>query len=107
MCASLKAGVSYNRRVNFQKRTPHVESVGDDIQVALQEQKARQSSPSSETPRSIISVRKTLREATQEFLAVKSEAWRLILGVFGDFYGWDKNPASFQRTNFATPRVAC
>jgi len=22
------------------------------------------------------------------------------------FYGWDKNPASFQRTNFATPRVA-
>jgi hypothetical protein len=78
------------------------ESVGHDIQVALQEQKARQSSPSSEAPPGIISARKTLREATQEFLADKSEAWRHILGVFGDFYDWDKNPASFQRTDFKT-----
>jgi integrase len=76
------------------------ESVGEDLGVALEEQKNRAKAVSSPTPVTIISVRKTVREASKEFLADKSGAWRHILGVFGDFYGWDKDPASFQRADF-------
>jgi len=36
----------------------------------------------------------------QTFLANKPDSWRHILGVFGDWYGWDKNPADFQRQDF-------
>jgi integrase len=76
------------------------ESVGDDLALAEQEQKARQASLNSPTPLTIISEQKTLRKEVQRFLANKSESWRYILAVFGDFYGWDKDPANFQREDF-------
>lgn len=76
------------------------ESVGEDYAVALQEQKARQASLNAPASLTIVTARKTLRTETQTFLAEKPDAWRHILGVFGDFYGWDKDPASFQRPDF-------
>lgn len=60
------------------------ESVGDDLQVALQELKARQASLNAPTPVTIITQPKTLRTEVQTFLANKPDSWRHILGVFGD-----------------------
>jgi hypothetical protein len=76
------------------------ESVGDDLALAEQEQKARQASLNSTTPLTIISEQKTLRKEVQKFLTNKSESWRYILAVFGDFHGWDKDPANFQHEDF-------
>lgn len=76
------------------------ESVGDDLQVALQELKARQASLNTPTPVTVITQRKILRTEVQTFLANRAESWRYILGVFGDWYGWDKDLASFQRADF-------
>ena len=79
------------------------ESVGDDLQVALQELKARQASLSSPTPVIIIPEKKTLRTEVEAFLVCRPKSWRYILGVFGDWYGWDENPADFQREDFQPP----
>jgi integrase len=68
--------------------------------VALQEQQARRTSLNAPSPVTIITQRKTLRAEVQRFLASRPESWRYILGVFGDWYGWDKDPASFQREDF-------
>jgi hypothetical protein len=76
------------------------ESVGDDLRVALQEQKARRVSHNTPTPITVITRRKTLRTEVQTFLANRPESWRYILGVFGDWYGWDKDAVSFQREDF-------
>jgi len=76
------------------------ESVGDDLQVALQEQQARRASLDAPTPVTIISARKTVRTEMQTFLTNRPESWQYILGVFGDFFGWDKDPATFQRADF-------
>lgn len=76
------------------------ESVGDDLQVALQELKARQASLNGPTPVTIIPEKKTLRTEVEAFLAHRAESWRYILGVFGDWFGWDKDPAHFQREDF-------
>lgn len=52
------------------------------------------------TPVTIISARKTVRAEMETFLAYRPESWRYILGVFGDWYGWDEDVASFQREDF-------
>jgi len=91
-------GSYYLRYLKNGRRT--FESVGDDIQVALQELKARQASLSAPTPVPIITQPKTVRAEVQTFLANKPESSRHILGVFGDWYGWDKDPAEFQREDF-------
>jgi integrase len=75
------------------------ESVGDDLQVALQELKARQASLNAPTRVTIITP-KTVRTEVQAFLSNRPKSWRYILGVFGDWYGWDKDPASVQREDF-------
>jgi len=66
----------------------------------LEEQKARKQSLSAAKSVAIISERKTFRTAVLEFLKDKPEAIRHILGVFGDFHGWDNDPANFQREDF-------
>jgi hypothetical protein len=38
--------------------------------------------------------------ALSDFLKGKPQATRYILGVFGKFYGRDKDPASFKRVDF-------
>jgi len=68
--------------------------------LVLQEQKARQASLNAPTPVAVIAQRKTLRTEVQAFLAHRPKSWRYILGVFGDFYGWDEDPASFHREDF-------
>jgi len=75
------------------------ESVGDDLQVALQEQKVRQASLNAPTPVAITSQRKTLREDVPAFLTNRPEL-RYILGVFGDWCRWVKDQASFERNDF-------
>src|SRR5262245_40010533 len=50
------------------------ESVGDDLQVALQEQKARRTSLNPPTPVTVITQRKTLRMEVQTFLANRPES---------------------------------
>ena len=87
----------YLRYLKNGKRT--FESVGDDLQVALQEQKAVRVS-NTPTPITVITQRKTLRTEVQSFLVNRPESWRYILGVFGDWLGWDKDPVSFQREDF-------
>lgn len=91
-------GSYYLRYLKNGSRT--FESVGDDLQVALQEQKGRRVSHNTPTPITVITQRKTLRTEVQTFLANRPESWRYILGVFGDWYGWDKDPVSFQREDF-------
>jgi len=91
-------GSYYLRYLKNGKRT--FESVGDDLQVVLQEQKARQASLSSPTPVTVITQRKTVGTEVQAFLVQRPKSWRYILSVFGDFYGWDEDPASFQREDF-------
>lgn len=91
-------GSYYLRYLKNGSRT--FESVGDDLQVALQEQKARRASLNAPSPVTIITQRKTFRTEVQRFLANRPESWRYILGVFGDWYGWDRDPASFQRHDF-------
>jgi hypothetical protein len=79
------------------------ESVGNDITLALQEQRARQSalemqlaSKSVEGP-----AHRILREVAGEFLATKPrENWRHIINQFGEWWGWGKDPADFQRSDF-------
>jgi len=42
-----------------------------------------------------------LREVAGEFLATKPrENWRHIVNVFGEWWGWGKDPADFQRPDF-------
>ena len=91
-------GSYYLRYLKNGRRT--FESVGDDLQGALQELKARQASLNAPTPVAIITQPKAVRSEVQTFLANKPDSWRHILGVFGDWYGWDKNPADFQREDF-------
>jgi hypothetical protein len=91
-------GSYYLRYLKNGRRT--FESVGDDIQVALQEQRAREKGLSAPQPVAIIGPRKTVRDAVSDFLKGKPEATRFILGVFGDFYGWDEDPVNFQRVDF-------
>ena len=91
-------GSYYLRYLKNGRRT--FESVGDDLQGALQELKARQASLNAPTPVAIITQPKAVRSEVQTFLANKPDSWRHILGVFGDWYGWDKNPAAFQREDF-------
>ena len=79
------------------------ESVGNDITLALQEQRARQSA--LETPQASRTadapVHRMLREVAGEFLATKPrENWRHIVNVFGEWWGWGKEPADFQRPDF-------
>jgi hypothetical protein len=68
--------------------------------LALQEQKARQASLNVPTPVTIMSARKTVRTEMQTFLTNRPQSWQYILGVFDDFFGWDKDPATFQRADF-------
>ena len=91
-------GSYYLRYLKNGRRT--FESVGDDLQLALQEQKARHASLDAPTPLTIISARKTLKAEMQTFLANRPESWRHILAVFGDWYGWDNDITSFQRDDF-------
>ncbi len=91
-------GSYYLRYLKNGRRT--FESVGDDLQLALQELKARQASLNAPTPVAIVTQRKTVRTGVQAFLANRPESWRYILGVFGEWYGWDKDPADFQREDF-------
>jgi integrase len=93
-------GSYYLRYLKNGRRT--FESVGDDLQVALQELKAPQASLNAPPPVTIITQPKTVRTEVQTFLANKPDSWRHILGVFGDWYGWDKDPADFQREDFHT-----
>jgi len=91
-------GSYYLRYLKNGKRT--FESVDDELQVALQELKARQASLSAPTPVTVIPERKIVRTEVEAFLANRPESWRYILGVFGDWYGWEEDPASFQREDF-------
>jgi hypothetical protein len=93
-----KPGSFYLRYIKNGRRT--FESVGDDLQVALHEQKNRSQALSSPPPLTIISPRQILRDAVSDFLKDKAEATRYILGVFGSFYGWDRQPGQFQRADF-------
>jgi hypothetical protein len=85
-----KPGSFYLRYAKNGRRT--FESVGEDLPWALQEQKNRSQAPSSPSSLTIISPRQTLRDAVRDFLKDKPEATRYILGVFGSFYGWDREP---------------
>jgi hypothetical protein len=79
------------------------ESVGNDLAVALQEQRARQSALETvEVPAAVeATARRNLREVAAEFFATKpTENWRHILTVFGERWGWTKDPADFQRADF-------
>jgi integrase len=91
-------GCYYLRYMKTGRRT--FESVGDDLQVALQELKARQAFLKAPTPVAIVTQRKTVRSEAQAFLASRPESWRYILGVIGDWYGWDNNLSDFQREDF-------
>jgi integrase len=91
-------GSYYLRYLKNGRRT--FESVGDDVQLALQELKARQASLNAPAPVTIVPQRKTVRTEVQAFLANRPESSRYILGVFGDWYGWDKDPVDFQREDF-------
>jgi hypothetical protein len=93
-----KPGSFYLRYAKNGRRT--FESVGEDFQWALQEQKNRSQAPSSPQSLTIVSPRQTLRDAVSEFLKDKPEATRYILGVLGSFYGWDREPGHFQRADF-------
>ena len=64
-------GAYYLRYKKNGRRT--FESVGDDLQAALQEQKAREKRLSAPTPITIIPARKTLRDTVSEFLAEKRD----------------------------------
>jgi len=91
-------GSYYLRYLKNGRRT--FEGVGDDLQLVLQEQKARQASLNALAPVAVIAQKKTLRTEVQAFLAHRPKSWQYILGVFGDFYGWDEDPASFHREDF-------
>jgi integrase len=68
----------------------------------MQELKARQAALNAPTPVTIITQRKTVRTEVQAFLTNRPKSWRYILGVFGDFYGWDKDLTNFERGHFRT-----
>jgi len=92
-------GAYYLRYKKNGRRT--FESVGDDLQAALQEQKAREKRLSAPTPITIIPARKTLRDTVSEFLAEKRDQELAshsddVRGVVG----WEKEPANFQRPDF-------
>jgi integrase len=79
------------------------EAVGNDLTLALQEQRARQRA--LETPAVLVSVpaqpKSNLRAAVAEFLNSKeNKNWRHILTVFGDWWGWEKHVEDFQRLDF-------
>jgi len=94
-----KPGAYYLRYKKNGRRT--YESVGEDLQVALLEQKAREKGLSAPTPITVIPARKTLRDAASEFLAEKeTKNWRHMLTTFGVWWGWEKHPANFQRPDF-------
>jgi integrase/recombinase XerD len=79
------------------------ESVGSDLTLALQEQRARQralETPETSTAAAAPAPR-MLREVASEFLATRPrENWRHIVNVFGEWWGWGKDPADFQRADF-------
>jgi integrase/recombinase XerD len=79
------------------------EAVGSDLTLALQEQKARQraldkpAAPDAE----ITPPKRILRDLVGEFLASKQNRdSRHILHVFGQWWGWTKDPATFHRPEF-------
>jgi integrase len=94
-----KPGAYYLRYRKNGRRT--YESVGEDLQVALQEQKARGNVLSAPALITISPASKTLRDAVSKFLAEReAKNWRHILTTFGVWWGWDKDPATFQRPDF-------
>jgi hypothetical protein len=79
------------------------ESIGNDLTLALQEQRARQSSLETPeaSPTAGAAVPQLLRGVAGEFLAAKpKENWRHIVNTFGEWWGWAKSPADFQRHDF-------
>jgi len=71
-------GSYYLRYLKNGRRT--FESVGDDLQMALQELKARQASLNALTPVTIITQPKTVRTVVQAFLCRKTEIIAIHLG---------------------------
>jgi integrase len=77
------------------------ESVGIDLTLALQEQRARQSALETPFSNTVEVTPAILRNVAGEFLTTKpKENWRHIVNVFGDWWGWGKDPADFQRPDF-------
>jgi integrase/recombinase XerD len=87
------------------------ESVGGDLNIALQEQKARQASfeTSPSTPSRTLSIRKALAEAITKFIAHKNgpgrlarrrtQSWKWLLDLFSKW--WDKTYVDeFNREDF-------
>jgi len=79
------------------------EAIGNDLTLALQEQRARQRA--LETPAVPVAVttlpKRNLRDVVAEFLNGKeNKNWCHILTVFGDWWGWEKHVEDFQRPDF-------
>jgi integrase len=94
-----KPGAYYLRYTKNGRRT--FESVGNDLQLALQEKKARENGLSAPALITVLPSKKSLRDTMGEFLADKEpKNWRHILTTFGAWWGWEKDPANFQRSEF-------
>jgi integrase len=104
-----KPGAYYLRFLKSGSRT--FESVGNDIHVALQEQKARQQTVDTSTQPAVPTVppRKNLREHISQFAAKKdgltkterrrANAWRSFLNDFSKWWG-QEHIDDFQREHF-------
>src|SRR6267142_975215 len=81
---------------------PTYESVGNDIKAAVQEMKDRKEALSK--PSLVVTALKpkvTLRQTVSDFLLTKeNKNWRHQLGVFADWYGWEKDPAEVRRPDW-------
>ena len=78
------------------------EAVGNDLTLALQEQRARQRA--LETPAVPVAVttlpKRNLRDVAEFLNGKENKNWCHILTVFGDWWGWEKHVEDFQRPDF-------
>jgi integrase len=81
---------------------PTFESVGKDLANAVQEMKDRKEALSK--PSLVVTALKpkvTSRKAVADFLKMKeTKNWQHQLGVFADWYGWERDPGELQRSDF-------